>query len=388
MEIIYLGDHVSEALNKEKSINTAGNKWQKNLIGNLKKKSNVEVFSYFRPPLFPKIKKILVPTKKQSLANNKESILIPFLNLPLIREISIFFTTLYILNKKIKSNSKIKILQYNLYSPVALAVLILQRKYKFEYIPIILDIVLEDSYKVNIIKKMYIKCGLYIQKKIMKKITKVIVINKCIIDDYFKEVKYLLLEGGISFEDIFPYEEKKSYKDINIVFTGTLDYVNGIDFLINSFKKIKNKKLKLTIYGQGELLNFVKKSLKEDNRISYQGYLPNKEILKIQKEADFLIIPRKKSNPILRYTFPSKLFEYMISGTPVICTNLPGLEKEYKSKILVVDTEDEEVFSREIEKILKIDSKNLNLLTKQAFEFIKGKKNWEFQIEKLLHFLK
>ena len=212
-----------------------------------------------------------------------------------------------------------------------------------------------------------------------------------IIEDFFDNVKYLVIEGGVSQEDISKTENliktKRNMKN-KIVFTGTLDKVNGVDFLINSIKNIENQCMELDIYGIGELEEFVRKSSIRDKRIKYKGFKKNDEILERQKNASFLIIPRKRSNKILRYTFPSKLFEYMLSETPVICTNIPGLKQEYQECLYVIDTEDEIVFANEISKILKKDFLELEKKAINARKFIIEKKNWDKQGLKILNFCK
>ncbi|MEE0138391.1 glycosyltransferase [Fusobacterium ulcerans] len=393
MKLIFFGDHVSEILNLQKAKNPAGNKWQKNLINSLKKYSNILVVSYFRPKLFFKSHQLFVPNSLQKEQNKQESILLKFFNFPVLREICLFFSTINILIK-INSNNKqesLKILQYNLYFPVSWAIFLLSFIYKYEFIPIILDIVLEKSYQVSFIKRKYLKFELIMQKIIFKKLRKVIVINEMIIEDFFDNVKYLVIEGGVSQEDISKTENliktKRNMKN-KIVFTGTLDKVNGVDFLINSIKNIENQCMELDIYGIGELEEFVRKSSIRDKRIKYKGFKKNDEILERQKNASFLIIPRKRSNKILRYTFPSKLFEYMLSETPVICTNIPGLKQEYQECLYVIDTEDEIVFANEISKILKKDFLELEKKAINARKFIIEKKNWDKQGLKILNFCK
>lgn len=391
MKIIYFGDHVSKNLSNQKFKNPAGNKWQKNLLTSLLNYGDVSIYSYFRPALYPKKKQIIVPNNLQINENENESKLLWFINIPVLRELCLFFSTIIQLIKINKEYKNIKILQYNIYSPVSLAIWILSYIYKYDYIPIILDIVLEESYKVNFFKKIYLKFELKFQKILFRNLKKVIVINKFIIKDFFKDIDFLLIEGGVSKEDIkFTSSTKKINENENkkIVFTGALDKVNGIDFLVRTLGKMKHEKLELIIFGLGELENFIIEEAKKDERIKYKGFKNNEDILTEQKKADFLIIPRKKTDLILRYTFPSKLFEYMLSKTPIICTNIPGLTKEYKDNLYIVDTEDEEEFSLEIKKILNKDKEELKEIGEKAREFIVKNKLWDLQAKKIIEFIK
>ncbi|MGL5903664.1 MAG: glycosyltransferase [Cetobacterium sp.] len=390
MKVIYFGDYVSEELNEQKPINPAGNKWQKNLLDGLRKYEKIEIFSYFRPRLFPNSKQIIVPNSFQKIANHREIEIYKYINLPILREIFMFFLTI---TKLIRINYKyrgeeIKIIQYNIYSPVSLAIFFMSYIYKYDYIPIILDIVLEDSYDVSFLKRKYLKLELFIQKKIFKKIKKVIVINSNIIKDFFENTEYLLIEGGISKKDIsLNIKKDKINKVKKIIFTGALDRVNGIDFLINTLEKIPELELELELYGTGELVRFVRKKALIDRRILYKGFKSNLEILEIQKNADYLIIPRRQNNLILRYTFPSKLFEYMLSETPILMTNIPGLKKEYLEYVNVLNVENEYEFSKKIQEILMKDQSELIKKAKLGKEFLLKNKSWEIQALKILKFI-
>lgn len=392
MKIIYFGTYISEELKKRKIRQIAGEKWEANLINCLKKEvEEIIIYSYFRPG----VKQYVVPNKKQKRMNKNTSKLLFFINFIFLREISLFLTTSFELLKlkiKYKNLKDIKILQYNFYFPISFPIFIFSFFYNYEYIPIILDIILEDSYKFSWLKKFYIGLELKLEKIVFKFLKKVIVINEYIIKDFFRSnIKYLVIEGGVSSEDIdFTkniVKDRENNTKKKIVFTGRIDFVNGIDFLINTFKKIKNKNVELIIYGKGEYENYLKTEIKADKRIKYYGFIENKEAMKEQKNADFLIIPRKMSNPILRYTFPSKLFEYMLSGTPIISTNIPGLKKEYKDNMYVIDTENEEKFAEYIEKILMKEKIKLLEKGKEARKFIIKNKTWRLQVQKIIDFL-
>ena len=101
---------------------------------------------------------------------------------------------------------------------------------------------------------------------------------------------------------------------------------------MKSFEYIDNKKVKLNIYGNGDLKSEVIKSQENDSRIQYCGVVNNEKMRQIQKESDILINPRQIDNIISRYTFPSKTFEYFLSQVLVISTKIPSYPDEYLDK--------------------------------------------------------
>lgn len=388
MRLYFTGNYINKKMfNKNEIILTAGLKWQLNLINSLKKICNPISYTELQLPTFPKINKLILPTKEYRRLNNGESKLINYVNLPFLREIMISIQIFLIfLLKKIK-NKKIIVIQYNLNLKFSFSLFILEKIGVIEFIPIVLDFYpLDKNLKFNI-RNWFNEINFRVQVYILKNINKCIIINEKIAYD-FNLKNYLLIEGGVIQEDYFngSLMKKKNEKKI-IVFTGTMDSINGIDFLIESLKMLKNKEYELHLYGTGPLTEFIEIEAKKNKKIKYMGYKKNEEILKVQREADFLIIPRKKSLLNLRYTFPSKLFEYMLSGTPIICTNIPGLSEEYKENLFIADTEDKAEFARVIDEVLKINEDKLEEKGKKAKEFIIKNKNWDIQAKKIIDFL-
>jgi glycosyltransferase involved in cell wall biosynthesis len=57
------------------------------------------------------------------------------------------------------------------------------------------------------------------------------------------------------------------------------------------------------------------------------------------EQADFFINPRPTGQMFTRYSFPSKLLQYMATGKPVISTRLPGIPSEYWDYLIAIDNE-------------------------------------------------
>ena len=69
--------------------------------------------------------------------------------------------------------------------------------------------------------------------------------------------------------------------------------------------------------------------VKNNEKIKYFGVIDFESILLRQKNTDLLINPRPSIDEYTKYSFPSKIMEYMASGTPVLTTKLSGIPMEY-----------------------------------------------------------
>ncbi|MDY0292929.1 MAG: hypothetical protein RBR02_11415, partial [Desulfuromonadaceae bacterium] len=57
--------------------------------------------------------------------------------------------------------------------------------------------------------------------------------------------------------------------------------------------------------------------------------VPNQEVIDAELDASLLVNPRPTEGEYTKYSFPSKTLEYMVSGTPVLTAELPGIPLEY-----------------------------------------------------------
>lgn len=150
------------------------------------------------------------------------------------------------------------------------------------------------------------------------------------------EKPHCVVDGLVSIERIAslltvegkPAEESGEIK--KIVYTGTLHREQGICELIEAFHGIGNPDYRLLITGNGNAIGDVIKATEDDPRIEYLGILSDRMIRELQAEATVLVNPRQVNGIDARYSFPSKVMEYMLSGTPVLMNQLPGMDKIYE----------------------------------------------------------
>ena len=125
-------------------------------------------------------------------------------------------------------------------------------------------------------------------------------------------------------------------------------------------------------------------SLKKDPRIKYWGTRPNQEILSFEKKAKLLVNPRFSINEFTKYSFPSKLMEYMASGTPILTTRLPGIPEDYADKMYYIDDESVAGLKTSLISCLSKSDDELYDFGKHTREYVLTHKNNIIQISNLL----
>lgn len=160
----------------------------------------------------------------------------------------------------------------------------------------------------------------------------------------------------------------------------------GVKNLVEAFKLIDNRKLELHLYGNGELVDYIKKQ--KDKRIIYHGIKDNIIVREEESVAKLLINPRFTNSEYTKYSFPSKIMEYMASGTPVLTTKLSGIPDEYGKYVYFF--EDESIVGMK-EKMIEILSKSDNELYmkgRSARNFIIKNKNIMVQGKRIISLIK
>ena len=143
----------------------------------------------------------------------------------------------------------------------------------------------------------------------------------------------------------------------------------------------------LDIYGGGYLEKTVSEYESMHNNVFYHGKVSNEQVMQKQREAWLLINPRTVDDLIAKVTFPSKTFEYMLSGTPILTTKLNGYGKEYEDKMLFIKEDSPLGIATEISRLVKMDNVELVNIAKKAYTFIIKEKTWEAQVKKIVKLL-
>ena len=144
----------------------------------------------------------------------------------------------------------------------------------------------------------------------------------------------------------------------------------------------------LWLTGNGNAVPLINERAKTDGRIKYFGYFPSRlDLLKKQREATMLISTRDPSEPASRYCFPSKIFEYMVSGNPVLSTVIDGIPEEYFDYIIPLESISPEMLSEKIKGVASMDKKDRNEYGEKARCFVLENKSNVAQMKKALEFI-
>ncbi|RAP74010.1 glycosyltransferase [Paenibacillus montanisoli] len=127
---------------------------------------------------------------------------------------------------------------------------------------------------------------------------------------------------------------------INLVYVGSIPiHIRNPKYILEVFSRLNIDNCTLTLIGTNTCPDLIKEAQKNStkNRIRVINSIPHAEVISVLRDADFLINIGNNISTMV----PSKIFEYMTTGKPIISTypieNEPSLSylKQYPLSLLL-----------------------------------------------------
>lgn len=200
-----------------------------------------------------------------------------------------------------------------------------------------------------------------------------------------KNKPYIVIEGQVD-NSMKNYPNKFHSKKNPYVclYSGSINQIHGIEYMVRGFLKANLKNVELHIYGEGDFEPELKIICEKNENIKYFGVKLIDEVIEAQTKATLLINPRPTNQEFVKYSFPSKNMEYMASGTPVLTTRLPGMPIEYYEYVMVISDETIDGICSDFIRIFNKDMKELHEFGANAKRFVLTNKNGKVQSRKIL----
>ena len=207
--------------------------------------------------------------------------------------------------------------------------------------------------------------------------------------DFLNNNKPSTVVEGIA-TDVFSGVDKimKNPNIKTILYSGGLEEKYGVVNLIKAFEKIVGENFRLVICGSGTAEKEIINASKRDNRIIFKGLVTREKVLELQKTANVLINPRPNKEEYTKYSFPSKIMEYLSSGVPVISYKLDGIPDEYYDYMYTIeDLENKDSLYDTINKVMSKPNQELVDFGEKAKCFALNYKNNRIQVGKILEMI-
>lgn len=204
------------------------------------------------------------------------------------------------------------------------------------------------------------------------------------------ERKIVVLHNGVDMEKFDPamYEaaagqlrrERKWDGKFVIMYTGLLDWTNGISFLLDCIEKFPanlQRAIKVVFIGRGELKERIIEVSRKVKFVEYLGLLSHDKIPLHMAACDLFCIPRPSSLPAETLT-PMKLLEAMAMERLVLVSDVGGMTEVVQDgrNGLVFKHNDSRDFIRALQKAVKL-SGNSNEMRQTARRDVLANHTWQ-----------
>lgn len=343
----------------------------------------IDVISSIAVQTYPKNPKILFPKSSFSLLRGAGHV-IPLLNLPGLKLVSRFLGVARCLLRLPQRPDALVV--YAAHTPNLLTSYLYSRLFKTPYfvyvpdLPIYMDGPMVRSKLIKFLKRFDSR----IIDFLIKKSDGVIAITKYMITDNpaWQGLPFIVLEGIASVDEVSTTEESPLCSPVVTLYAGGLSEEYGVKQLIEGYLKAEVTG-ELWICGKGELENYIKSTAAEHANIKYLGFLPAAEISALQQKAKFLAITRDPNLTFTRYSFPSKILEYLASGIPTVSTRIDGIPDEYYSHLNIIDTYDIQSIALTLRTLHATDYSALKLKAINAQHWLREEKSIQNASRKL-----
>ena len=190
------------------------------------------------------------------------------------------------------------------------------------------------------------------------------------------------ISHGVKKENFFkdkntePTEIDNIDQDI-IVYSGTL--ANWVDYELLCYlcKMFPSKKFLFLGYIHALTPSKSIVKLKKHNNILMPGFIKYEKLKNYYEKSRVAIVPYQQQNEHIIYSSPTKFYDYLASGLPVVSTKFPAAN-EYDDLVYVAENHQD--FVRGIQYVIDNDN---DMLKEKRIKFSKNL-TWDKQVEKML----
>lgn len=344
--IAYLGFYVGEKYftrfsRGDQFPQVAAFKLESRILESLKLNGHdIEALASLAVTTYPGNKNFFLPFAK-ILENGLGLTVMPLVNLPGFKLLSRFIFSIFGIFKFRSCN---KLLVYSAHTPYLMAACAcswLCKKPFYVFVPDLpeyMNLSLGRSWLIRKLKAL--DAGVI--NLLVSYSSGLIVSSKFMVEDNckWKHIPYIVVEGiceGVKESIPLGGEllDEASVKKI-IFYAGGLSAAYGIKELVEGYLE-SSRDFELWICGRGELAEYLNDIAVDNPSIRYLGFLDIDVVKALQAISHVLVITRNPEEIYTRYSFPSKLLEYMSSGVPILTTRLQGIPEEYYEYLNIIE---------------------------------------------------
>ena len=370
---------------RNEAMHVNGNIFMRNILIGLLSMEGSEVSAFSARPLasYPRSREIFVPRETAEVLPGKSSVCVPFINITPVKQVTIGVAMLWHLLgwglNTMKRRHRV-IVSFNISVPPLAFTMLAARILRATLIVYICDLNTGDC----LAPRTFLHRLDRLETWLLRWVDGGITISDRIGFEYLAHCGYVRVDGGVSQALIDSTgralaERQTDVAHFTIGATGSLSAHNGILEILRAFSELNGPHFRLLLAGRGPLESEVLRAVKSDPRVEFRGYLDTDDLLTLHAACDVLVSLRLTQTLNSAYGFPSKTFEYLLSGVPVITTATGHMKTEYGRWCFVLDDETPSALAHLLREVAEISQTERRRIGLAARQFMISHKSWEQQ---------
>lgn len=181
--------------------------------------------------------------------------------------------------------------------------------------------------------------------------------------------------------------ERPASDGTTVMYAGGLLPGYGVDRLLEAFRWLEAPAARLAVFGKGPLSDAVSRLHAQDARVQEPRFVDRLQIREACYSADLLVQPRPTGEAFVPYSFPSKLLDYMASGTPVLSTRLSGIPGEYEPYLYWIEDDSAAGIAEALRAVLALPESERRRKGRDAARFVRETRDASSQGARIRAFL-
>ena len=397
MNIIYLSTALSDEVYNEIVSKCrrfkptfSGVGFDRNVAMGLSEMASVTGVSLYPIPSYPRFIHLKQPTR--SFMQETFNCLVPWmLSLPIIKEYCYAYNAYREMTRRKKAGETFVILVSGLYRSLLRPALWMKSKYGFKVIAVVPDlpeqmILYRKDYSK--VRSVLNKIDLFFSRKYRRGVDGFVELSPYMNPYANVDNKpFVIMDGLCDLKLLDEVEAKQEVEGKYIMYAGKVSVTFGVDKLVAAFLSAGLQDYSLVICGDGDYAPELKQIAEKNPRVAFVGAVPHDAVVAMEKGATLLVEPRPSDTLIAKMSFPSKIIEYMASGTPVLVTNIPSFEEVYGKYQFRINDESVEGISKALAETLSLPEVSLKEIGRNAREFVLQNKTIKRQCERVLRLI-
>lgn len=364
--------------------------FDRNVALGLSEQVKITGVSFYPIPSYPKFNKLRKESRTYTIGNF--TCTVPsMISLPIVKEYDYGWSAYHVVKKMMRDDEENVILISGLYRSLIRPAQWLKHQYGVPVFGIVPDLPeLMITYR-----KDYSKFRCMLNEMDMKRAMKYrdVVDGFIMLSSFMNPVvnkhnrPWTVLDGLCDLTAIDRINAEKSTKRF-ILYAGKISCTFGVDKLVEGFLNAGLMNVKLVLCGDGDYAPVLRKKAVNCQQIEFKGTVPHDMVLALEKSAILLVDPRPIDSEIAKMSFPSKIIEYMASGTPVLVSNIPSFAPEYRRYQYRIEDVSVHGIEKALRDVFSHTDAELSEIGASARQFIMENKTIQKQCEKVIDLIR